>query len=70
MFASCAIEPRALRARLAHADDASAADADAGRADALERVEAILVAARRDHLAVELGRGVEIVVVVVEAGAT
>ena len=33
-----------------------------------QRVEAVLVVARGDDLAVELGRGVEVVVVVVEAG--
>jgi hypothetical protein len=37
-------------------------------AHARQRVEAILVVARGDDLAVELGRGVEVVVVVVEAG--
>ena len=60
-------ESGALRARLAHADDAAAAHLDAGRADTLQRVEPILVAARRDHLAVELRRRVEVVVVIVEA---
>jgi hypothetical protein len=40
----------------------------AGATDAAERVEAVLVVAGRDHVAVELGRGVEVVVVVVEAG--
>ena len=60
-------QPGALRARLAHADDAAAADVHAGVAHALERVEAVLVVARGDDLAVELGRGVEVVVVVVEA---
>ena len=34
MLASCAIETGALRSRLAHADDAAAADVDAGGADA------------------------------------
>jgi hypothetical protein len=37
-------------------------------AHALQRVEAVLVGARGDDLAVELGRGVEVVVVVVEPG--
>ncbi len=68
MFASCAIRPARSRPRLAHPDDPAAANRDPGRADALERVETILVVARRDHLAIELGRRVEIVVVVVEAG--
>ena len=59
-------EPGALVPRFAHAHDAAAAHVHAGGAHALERVEAVLVVARRDHLAVELGRGVEVVVVVVE----
>ena len=62
------MSPARCRARLAHPDDPAAANRNAGRANALERVEPILVIARRDHLAIELGRGVEIVVVVVEAG--
>ena len=42
----------------------------AGRlAHALERVEAIVLGARADDLAVELGRGVDVVVVVVEPAA-
>ena len=53
---------------LAHADDAAAADRDAGLAHVRERLEAIVVGARRDDLAVELGRGVEVVVVGGEAG--
>ena len=57
------------RPGLAHPDDAAAADLDAGLAHALERVEPVLVGARCDDLAVELGRGVEVVVVVVEPGS-
>ena len=52
---------------LAHAEDPAAADVDARIADGRERVEAILVSACRDDLAVESFRGVEVVVVVVEA---
>jgi S-adenosylmethionine/arginine decarboxylase-like enzyme len=37
-------------------------------AHAAQRVEAVLVFARRDDVVVELGRGVEVVVVVIEAG--
>ena len=62
------MRPARAAPRLAHPDDPAAANRNTGRADALERVEPILVIARRDHLAIELGRGVEIVVVVVEAG--
>ena len=59
-------EPGALRSRLTHSHDASAADADACRANPIERIEAIVEAACRDHLAIELGRGIDVVVVVVE----
>ena len=53
---------------LAHADDAAAADMDAGVAHMVERVEPLLIGARGDDLAVEFRRGVEIVVVVIETG--
>ena len=53
---------------LAHADDAAAADVHAGFAHGFERVEAVLELPRGDDLAVELGRGVDVVVVVVEPG--
>src|SRR5262249_58507928 len=52
----------------AHADDAAAADVDAGRTHVAERVEPILIGARGDDRAIVLGRGVEVVVVIVEAG--
>ena len=58
----------AVLARLAHADDAAAADVDAGGAHVVERFQAIFVGARGYDLAVEFRRGVEIVIVVVEAG--
>src|SRR5262249_39715924 len=58
----------AVLAALSHADDAAAAHVDAGAAHVIERVEPVAVGARGDDLAVELRRGVEIVVVVVEAG--
>ena len=61
-------QARALRPRLAHADDAAAADGNARAAHARERVEPVVVVARGDHFAVELRRGVEVVVVVVEPG--
>ena len=53
---------------LAHADNAAAADIDAGGTHIIERVETILIGPRGDDLAVILGRGIEIMVVVVEAG--
>src|SRR5688572_22842221 len=61
-------ERRAVAARFAHADDAAAAHADSRGAHALERLEPVAVGARADDLAVELGRGVEVVVVVIEPG--
>ena len=61
-------EGDAVRRGLAHAEDAAAADVDAGVADRGQRVEAVLVGARRDDLAVERFGRVEVVVVVVEAG--
>ena len=48
---------------LAHADDAAAADRDARLPHARERRQPVVVGARRDDAAVELRRGVEIVVV-------
>ena len=61
-------EPGALAARFSHADDAAAAHVDAGVAHSLERFQAIAIRSRRHDLAVELGRGIEVVVVVVETG--
>jgi hypothetical protein len=58
----------AIGARFAQADDAAAADLHARIAHALEGVEPVLVVASRDDRAVVLGCGVEVVVVVVEAG--
>src|SRR4029450_8251881 len=52
-----------------HADDAAAAHMNAGVAYMAERVEPLLVGAGRDDLAVELGRGIKVVIVVVEAGS-
>src|SRR5882762_7905483 len=59
-------QPGAVAARLAHADDAAAADAQAGIAHALQRLEPVAVLARGDDLPVELGRGIEVVIVVIE----
>ncbi len=58
-----------MQARFAHADDAAAADLDAGAAHAVERIEAVLVIAGGDDVAVDFRCGIEIVVVVIEAGA-
>ena len=55
-------------ARFAHADDAAAADMDAGRAHVLQRFQPIVIGTGGDDLAVEIRRGVEVVVVIVEAG--
>ena len=57
-----------MLAALAHADDAAAAHMDAGIANMAQGLQAVLVAAGGDDLAVIVGRGVEVVVVVVEAG--
>ena len=48
--ASCCSRPQRRVGALAHADDAAAADRDAGLAHARERLEAIVVGARRDDL--------------------
>ena len=61
-------ESGASPSRFAHADDAAAADVDAGGADAIQRIQPVAIIARSDDLAVELGRGVEVVVVIVQAG--
>src|SRR5262245_8745306 len=57
----------AVLPRFAHADDAAAADMNAGIAHMAERIEPLLVRTRRDDLVVELGRCVEVVIVVIEA---
>ncbi len=64
----CRDHADAILQPLAHADNAAAADMDAGRAHVLERIETILVSARGDDRAVKFRRGVEVVIVVVEAG--
>ncbi len=56
------------RSRLAHAEDAAAAHLQAGVAHGFERVQSVLERARRDDLVVVLRRGIDVVVVVVEAG--
>mmetsp|Transcript_34794 Transcript_34794/g.88138 ORF Transcript_34794/g.88138 Transcript_34794/m.88138 type:complete len:329 (+) Transcript_34794:387-1373(+) len=56
-------ETHAVLRPLAQPDDAARAHADARLAHRLQRVEPVLVLAAGGHLAVELGRGVQVVVV-------
>ena len=51
---------------LAHAKDATGTDIDAGLANMRQRVETVLEGPRRDDVAVELRRGIEIVIVSVK----
>ena len=60
-------QPGPLPSRLAHAHDPARAEADTDLSASRERVETVLIGARRDDLAVEVGGGVEVVVVVVES---
>ena len=60
-------QARALRGSLPHADDSAATDFHSGDANPVERFETVAIVAGGDDLAVELGRGVEVVVVIVEA---
>ena len=60
-------EPSPLPSRLAHAHDAARAEADTDLSAGRERVEAVLIGTRRDDLAVEVGGGIAVVVVVVES---
>src|SRR5262245_45755288 len=55
-------------APLAHSDDATAADGDAGLPHAPERLEALVVRARGDDVAVKLRRRIEVVIVCRESG--
>ena len=48
-------ESGASPSRFAHADDAAAADVDAGGADAIQRIQPVAIITRGDDLAVELG---------------
>nr|GEU28319.1 conserved hypothetical protein [Tanacetum cinerariifolium] len=61
-------QARALQARFAHAHDAAAAHLEARFAHVAERIEAVLVFAGGDHVVVKLGRRVQVMVVVIEAG--
>ena len=67
-LASVAIMSARSRARFTHAHDAAAADVDARVAHMAQGLEPVLIGTRGDDLAVERFGGVEIVVVVVEAG--
>ena len=60
-------EANPVGAVLAHADDAAAAHVDPRLADALERLEPVAIGAGGDDLCVIFGRGVDIVVVIVES---
>src|SRR5205823_8742695 len=62
-------QARARSARFPHADDAAATDLYSSAPNAIQRFEAIAVFARGDDLAVELGRCIEVVVVVIEPGS-
>ncbi len=61
-------QPGAVHRRLAHADDAAGADLDAGGPHVGQGVQPVLVLAGADHVLVILGGGVQVVVVVVQAG--
>ena len=61
-------QSRARAARFAHANDAAAAYVQARLAYLAQRIQPVVLGARRNDLAVKLGRGVQVVVVVVEAG--
>lgn len=56
-------ESNAVFVRLAQADDPPRADRDAGLADVLNRLQALIVRPRRDHLRVKFSRRVQVVVV-------
>ena len=56
-----------MPARFAHADNAAATDGNAGVADPRERIEPILIYARRHDLAIEFRCRIEIVIVVIQA---
>ncbi len=60
-------EADAVGARLAHADDAAAADIDPRLAHRFQRVDPVREGARGDDLGIFLRRGVDIVVVIIEA---
>src|SRR5579875_311238 len=60
-------QPIAGRAVFAHPDDAAATDRDSGGAHTPERIQALLVSARMNDLAVKFGRRIEVVVVSREA---
>eukprot|EP00966_Prymnesium_polylepis_P192724 4467044-Prymnesium_polylepis.1 len=53
----------AVGLRFAEAEDPAAADGDAGRAHIADRLQPVLICARRDHVGVVLARRVEVVVV-------
>ena len=56
----------AVALALAHADNTTGTDLHTGLANIVERLEAVLIGAGGDDLAIELRRGIQIVVVIVE----
>ena len=60
---------RAVLVGFAHADDAATADIDIFGAHIFQRIEPILVGAGGDDLLVVLGRGIEIMIVIIEPGS-
>ncbi|MOA43906.1 hypothetical protein D3C78_1661120 [compost metagenome] len=61
-------EARPILCLFPHADDAAGADLHAGAAHVLQGVQAVLIGAGGDDIAVKLRRGVEVVVVVIKPG--
>ncbi len=61
-------EADAILTGLAHADDPAAADRHPRLAHFLQRIQSLLERPRGDDVAVMLGRGVDVVVVIVEPG--
>ena len=60
------IRPTRSLCAFAHADNAAAADIDAGVAHMLQRVQPVLIGPGADDVAVIFRRGVEIVVVIIQ----
>ena len=60
-------EAYTVGARLSHADNAAAADVDARTADFGQRVEPVVHGPRGNDLIIALGRGIDIMVVIIQA---
>src|SRR3546814_2773448 len=54
--------------RFAHPDYAAATDVDSGTADIVQRIEPILECSRGDDIAVIFRAGIDIMVIIIEAG--